>query len=88
MMDAVSTEWIVSALSPEQPIQKNPLGAISRKEVPLFSNDEIVKAIKAMKNGKALEPDGIPVEKLQRAIKVIIGILFNAYLVAEVFTTQ
>ena len=53
MMDAASTERIVGALFPEQPIRENPVEAIPRKEVPLFSEDEMVKAIKAMKNGKA-----------------------------------
>ena len=51
----------------------------------------MVQAIKAMKNGKASGPDGIPAEVLKRALKVIPGILlsmFNACLVAGVFTRQ
>ena len=55
--------------------------------MPLFSEDEMVNAIKAMKNDKAPGPDGIP----ERALKVITGILlsmFNACLVAGVFPRQ
>ena len=64
MMDAASTERNVGPLFPEQPIRENPVEAISREEVPLFSEDEMVKAIKTMKNGKAPGPDGIPAEVL------------------------
>ena len=56
--------------------------------MPLFSEDEMTKAIKAMKNGKEPGPEGIPAEVLKRALKVIPGILlsmFNACLVAGVF---
>ena len=53
MMDAASTEWIVGAPFPEQPMRENLVEVIPRDEVPLFSEDEMVKAIKAMKNGKA-----------------------------------
>ena len=53
MMDVVSTERIVGALFPKQPIRKNPVEAIPREKVPLFSEDEMVKAIQATKNGKA-----------------------------------
>ena len=91
MMDAASTERIVGALFPEQPIRKNPVEAISRDEMPLFSEDELVKAIKNMKNGKAPGPDGIPAEALKRAVKGIPGILssiFNPCLVAVVFPRQ
>ena len=34
--------------------------------MPLFSEDEMLKAIKAMKNGKAPGPDGIPAYVLKR----------------------
>ena len=91
MIVAASTERMVGALFPEQPIRKNPVETIPREEVPLFSEDEIVKAIKAMENGKAPKPDGIPVEVLKRAVKVISGILlsmFNACLVAGVLPKQ
>ena len=53
MMEAASTERIVGALFPEQPIRENPVEVIPREEVPLFSEGEMVKAIKAIKNGKA-----------------------------------
>ena len=69
MMDAASTERIVGALFPEQQIRENPVEAIPREEVPLFSENEMVKDIKAMKNGKASGPDGIPAEVLKKASK-------------------
>ena len=53
MMNAASAERIVGALFPEQPIRETPVEAIPREEVPQVSEDEMVKAIKAMKNGKA-----------------------------------
>ena len=53
MMDVASTERIVGALFPEQLIQENPVEATPREEVPLFSQDAMVKAIKAIKNCKA-----------------------------------
>ena len=40
MMNAVPTDRIVGALFPEQPIRENPVEAIPREEVPLFSEDE------------------------------------------------
>ena len=46
-------------LFPEQPIRENPV-----EEVPLFSKTEMFKAINAMKNGKAPDPDRIPAEVL------------------------
>ena len=46
MMGAASTERIVGALFPEQPTRENPVEAIPRDEVPLFSEDEMVKAIR------------------------------------------
>ena len=91
MMDAASTERIVGALLPKQPIWENPAEAIPREEVPLLSEDEMIKAIKAMKTGKAPGSDGITGEVLKGAVKVIPGILlsiFNACLVAEVFMRQ
>ena len=59
--------------------------------MPLLCEDEMVKAIKTVKNGKSPGPDGIPAEVLKRAVKVIPGILlsmFNAWLVAGVFPSQ
>lgn len=87
-MDEAATKRIVDALFPDHPNQQHPALDVPREQVPLFSEAEMLQAIRSMKNRKAPGPDGIPAEALKVAAKVIPGLLlgmFNACLVAGVF---
>ena len=71
----VTTERIVGALFPEQPlweglVEEIPLG----EKVPLFSEVEMVKAIKVMKNGT-----GLRVEVLKSEVYVIPRTLLSMF---------
>lgn len=78
VMDSNKTENIVRTLFPSYPERAE---AVFRQdiEVPLFSEEELAKAIVSMKNKKAPGPDGIPSEVLKIVYQLNPELLLQMY---------
>ena len=76
---------IAKTLFPEHKIKLWPMLEVSRKEIPLCDNKEILEASDRIKSGKAAGPDGIPPEVIKAIaehrpdvfVKIINGLLLE-----------
>ncbi|KAF6210112.1 hypothetical protein GE061_015868 [Apolygus lucorum] len=91
LMDEEVMESIVNGLFPTHPPRDIDYRSVRRTDTPLFTVDELKKAIGALKNKKAPGPDGIPSEVLKIATEACPQLLlrmYNACLGAGVFSKR
>ncbi|XP_046687072.1 uncharacterized protein LOC124372704 [Homalodisca vitripennis] len=78
VMDGATMEKVVQSLFPTHPPRQEVI--FDRVEdIPLFSNEELERAVLSLKNNKAPGPDGIPSEALKQVFQVNPRILLNMY---------
>ena len=72
-------EGIVAALFPEH--EERPIRQINvhADEIPLFTEKELVTAVRSMKNQKAPGQDGIPSEILKLVVQAAPSVLLRMY---------
>lgn len=88
LVNEETMESIVNELFPTHPSRNTNYGNTDAADVPLFTEDELKKAIGALKNKKAPGPDGVPSEVLKIITEVCPELLlrmYNASLRAGIF---
>lgn len=79
LMNAEETQHIVDTLFPTHPDREERKYVVENSEIPMFTEEELLKAVSAMKSGKAPGPDGVPTEALKVTARSCPSILLNMY---------
>ena len=77
--DAETMDSIVNTLFPAHPLRREETWEDGMEEIPLFSEAELIQAVKTLQNRKAPVPDGIPSEVLKVVAQTNPGVLLNMY---------
>lgn len=72
-------ENIVNTLFPTHPRRDRGVSSHQESEIPLFSEEELLRAVSCMQNKKAPGPDGIPAEVLKVIARTCPELLLNMY---------
>lgn len=79
LKDATTMGRIVDGLFPNHPTRGEVTDANDRRDVPVFTEDELIEATASLKAGKAPGPDGVPGEVLRLMARLRPGILLDMY---------